>query len=288
MTETVAYLTNGAYGYPGGAKRRIPPRRLACIHITANPNTPPASALQERNYANRDGSGGPSAHTYVDRDGDAVHAIDPKLYAAWSNGVLRSPKTTTPGIPDVVKLDSTTVPGTTTTYNANEDYYREIETCGKYSAYPITMQQRESIASLIARDSVDTGIPISRATVHLHSDIDTEQRPNCPVPAAQAETFASEIIARANDIRRALVETTMTWDELLALVDERYNAAIAERDAARAERDAAIAGAATLTNELVALRAKAKALATQIRVSNDTAAAALREIDVDAAELIAL
>ena len=53
MTTTTALLTNKAYGYPTrGARRRRKPTILACLHQTANAR---ATAIQERNYANRTG-----------------------------------------------------------------------------------------------------------------------------------------------------------------------------------------------------------------------------------------
>jgi N-acetylmuramoyl-L-alanine amidase CwlA len=82
MTTINRLLTNKAYGYPTrGAKRRRKPTILACLHQTANAK---ASAIQERNYANRTGSHGPSATAHVDRDSTVVRAIDPLNYAAWS------------------------------------------------------------------------------------------------------------------------------------------------------------------------------------------------------------
>jgi hypothetical protein len=77
-----ALLTNGAYGYPRGAARRRKPVILACLHQTANR----ATAMQERNYANRAHSTGPSATAYIDKDGSIVRAILPGRYAAWSHG----------------------------------------------------------------------------------------------------------------------------------------------------------------------------------------------------------
>jgi hypothetical protein len=46
---------------------------LACLHQTANT----ATAMQERNDANRAHSIGPSATAYIDRDGSIVRAILP-------------------------------------------------------------------------------------------------------------------------------------------------------------------------------------------------------------------
>ena len=84
MNVVTALLTNGAYGYPTrGARRRRKPTILACLHQTANAT---ATAIQERTYANRASSCGPSATAYIDRDGSIIRAIDPVKYAAWSQG----------------------------------------------------------------------------------------------------------------------------------------------------------------------------------------------------------
>jgi len=233
---TTLYLTNTAYGYPRGAERRVAPRRLACIHITANPRTPPATARQERDYANRDGSNGPSAHSYLNRDGTWVHAIDPVKYAAWSNGALRSPKTTVPGVAEVVASGK----------NPNEDYFREIETCGRYPDFPITVEQRAAIAEAIAQDSLTTGLPIGRSTVHLHSDLDSELRPNCPVPAGQGELFVADIIRAAREFRyqleiEALRAQVDDLTKTLAVARKFGDVMTEQRDAALAQRDEAVA-----------------------------------------------
>ena len=194
---SVQYLTNTAYGYPNrGDARRVAPIALACLHVTSNPSTPPATAQQERDYANRKGSGGPSAHVYVNRDGSAVAAVDSVAFAAWSNGDVRSPKTGTPGISDVLAFRSK--------YNANEAYALEIEHCGRYPDFPITDAQVSTSAFLVASASVRTGLPIDRAHVHLHSDLNTETRANCPVPKADAEAFAARVIALAADYAQVL------------------------------------------------------------------------------------
>ncbi len=94
MTTITALLTNKAYGYPTrGARRRRKPTILACLHQTANAR---ATAMQERTYANRTGSWGPSATAYIDRDGTIVRAIDPAKYAAWSQGDVAHPNTKLP------------------------------------------------------------------------------------------------------------------------------------------------------------------------------------------------
>ena len=94
MTTVTALLTNGAYGYPKGAARRRKATILACLHQTANT----ATAMAERNYANRAHSKGPSATAYIDRDGSIVRAILPGKYAAWSQGDVDHPDLTIPTV----------------------------------------------------------------------------------------------------------------------------------------------------------------------------------------------
>lgn len=233
---TVAYLTNTAYGFPSrGNARRIEPIALACLHLTSNPNTPPATAQQERDYANRANSGGPSAHYYLNRDGSAVAAIDAEKYAAWSNGDVRSPKTAVPGVNAVLALRAKG-------YYANEAYALEIEHCGRYPDFLITDEQVATSAFLIASAAVRTGLPIDRAHVHLHSDLNTETRPNCPVPAAEAEAFAARVIALASDYAQVL--GLQATNAVLAAENAKLTAELADADKAlvamQGQRDEAI------------------------------------------------
>jgi len=97
VSTVTALLTNKAYGYPTrGARRRRKPTILACLHQTANAK---ATAMQERNYANRAGSWGPSATAYIDRAGTVVRALDPAKYAAWSQGDVANPTPSSPRLP---------------------------------------------------------------------------------------------------------------------------------------------------------------------------------------------
>jgi len=118
VTTTTAFLTNKAYGYPTrGARRRRKPTILACLHQTANAK---ATAIQERTYANRAGSWGPSATAYIDRDGTIVRAIDPVKYAAWSQGDVASPNRKIPTIAAAVASG----------VNVNEWVHESIECSG--------------------------------------------------------------------------------------------------------------------------------------------------------------
>ena len=241
MVWTSLLLTNPYYGYPNrGDLRRIRPIALACLHVTANPNSPPATALDERDNAN-DNSAGPTAHTYVNRTGGGVHAIETR-FAAWNNGGVNKPKTAVPGVQAVLNMRAAG-------FNANEAYVREIEFCGRYNTYPITQAQVADVAALVAADSLLWDLPINRSTVHLHSDLDTVNRPNCPVPAAQAEAWVAAFITAAQEAR------AMTIDELLAELKRQIDALEAERDTLKA----GVAAAEKTINVLLDKIAAAKA-----------------------------
>jgi len=206
VTTVIAHLTNKAYGFPiHGAQRRVKAPILACIHITGNRRTAAnpdrhQAARDERTYANRAGSNGPSAHYYVARDGWAIEAIDPAKYAAWSNGDVASPNTANAGVTKVVALRAKG-------YNPNEAYWLEIECVGYGSTYPITKAQRQFCATRIAAMAKATGLPVNRATVHGHSDLNSVSRASCPSPKASREAFLGDVIARANAILRPPITT---------------------------------------------------------------------------------
>ena len=154
VKTVTALLTNKAYGYPTrGARRRRKPTILACLHQTANAK---ATAMQERNYANRPGSWGPSATAYIDRDGTIVRAIDPVKYAAWSQGDVAHPNTKLPTIAAAVASG----------VNMNEWVHESIE-CSGTGTEPYTDAQFESVARLVAAaaHAVDVGVDDHSAAV---------------------------------------------------------------------------------------------------------------------------
>ena len=194
MTTVTALLTNKAYGYPTrGARRRRKPTILACLHQTANAK---ATAIQERNYANRAGSWGPSATAYIDRDGTIVRAIDPVKYAAWSQGDVAHPNTKIPTIAAAVASG----------VNMNEWVHESIE-CSGAGTEPYTDAQFESVAQLVAAASRALGIPINRSTVVVHADINSVSRRSDPWPPATREARVKRVIARANAILRPPIVT---------------------------------------------------------------------------------
>lgn len=193
-------LTNKAYGFPTrGSERRIKPVVLAVIHITGNPKNQGTNAAQnERDYANRDNSGGPSAHAYINRDGGGVVAINYKKFAAWSNGDFVKPNLSNKG---VQRLDALHKRG----YNVNEGCALEIENVGYAKlAGQMTPEQIRRCARLIARASIYTGLPINRSTVLAHADINSVDRQNCPALPALREKTLGQIIVLAKRVKKSL------------------------------------------------------------------------------------
>lgn len=179
-------LTNGAYGFPRAHVRSLVPRILAVVHITANM----ADAQHQRDYANRAGSDGPSAHYYIDRDGDGIRAIEPERYAAWSNGDMNTPKLTNGG---VRYLDALRRVGR----NVNEGCYLEIECVGTATpAGQWTDQQFATVARLIADAARVTGIGIAVDTVLPHAYINSVDRAHCP--SLNVVAHMGRLIAEAN------------------------------------------------------------------------------------------
>jgi len=204
VRTVTALLTNQAYGYPTrGARRRRKPTILACLHQTANAR---ATAIQERNYANRTGSFGPSATAYINRDGTVVRAIDPVKYAAWSQGDVAHPNTKLPTIAAAVASG----------VNMNEWVHESIE-CSGAGPEPFTDAQFESVAQLIAAASHALGLPINRSTVVVHADINSVSRRSDPWPPPTREARVKRVIARANAILRPpLVTVTVTSGDTLS------------------------------------------------------------------------
>lgn len=205
-------LDNGAYGFPRGQERRIEPFVLACLHITGNRNTATmpvgvgagSGTRAEVAYMARDrhfddparADYGNSAHRYVARDGSALDCIPPR-FAAWNNGDVSRPNTDLRSVRRIVGLVAR---GS----NANEAYFREYECTGYPGSLPLTKEQIEHVARQVARDSLTTGLAISRETVHLHADIDGIDRLNCPFPEASREQKVRSLVDRAKAIRATL------------------------------------------------------------------------------------
>jgi hypothetical protein len=203
-------LTNGAYGFPRGQARRLQPFVLMCVHIAGNKRTatmpdgvkPGSGAWAEVSYMARNRhwdsakpDHGNSAHSYISRDGQVLNCIPTKI-AAWNNGDVKKPNTNLASIRQIVELRAH---GT----NANEAYVREIECTGHNPTLPLTAQQRETVAYLIAHDSLEWGLPISRETVHMHADVNSVDKSGCPFKGDRERQLAA-VIARAQEIRKLL------------------------------------------------------------------------------------
>jgi LysM repeat protein len=216
MNIVNAPLTNGAYGYPAGTTRRRKPTMLACLHQTANT----ATAMQERNYANRAHSSGPSATAYIDKDGTIIRALQPKTQAAWSQGIVKSPRMDIPTIHAAVDSG----------VNMNEWVYESIEVCGK-GAEPFSAQQFEAVSQLVAAASKATGIRVSRSTVVVHADIDSVNRPSDPWPAATREARIKRILVRAQAILTpppAIVNHTVVKGDTLGEIATAHGLTLAK------------------------------------------------------------
>jgi N-acetylmuramoyl-L-alanine amidase CwlA len=186
-----ALLTNRAYGYPTrGAPRRRRSTVLAVLHQTANAKAGP---MDERAYANRAGSMGPSATAYVGKDGTVVRAIDPARYAAWSQG-------------DVAHPDALAQAHLVAGVNFNEVVFESVEVCGS-GAQPFSAAQFEAVAQLLAAAHKATGLPVDRAHVLAHADVNSVSRASDPWPASSRETYMRRVIDRANAILRPPIVT---------------------------------------------------------------------------------
>jgi hypothetical protein len=203
-------LNNGAYGFPRVTLRPRTPWVLMCLHITGNLNTasdtvgitPGTGTYDEVSYMARprgfdtaNPDYGNSAHDYVARNGEVLACIKTS-YAAWNNGGINNPNSSLKSINRIVREVNNGM-------NANEAYVREIECTGYGSSYPLSAAQKETAAYLIAIDSIEWGISITRNTVHLHRDLDLVNKPNCPFSTLREEQLTS-VIDRANVIKGLL------------------------------------------------------------------------------------
>jgi hypothetical protein len=207
-------FTNKAYGgygsAPRGSQRRVKPIALLVLHITGNARTAKmpdgvgqgSGARAEWSYANRSGSSGPSAHNYVARNGATIQAIDAAKYAAWSNGDLTNPYGSVPVIGRMVRQAAKGI-------NPNELVLREVECLGAGTKFRMTAAQKETVAFLLARDSIRSGLPIKAGeTVAIHAWINTVNRSSCPFPSGPAgdRRALEAICARARAIKAELTD----------------------------------------------------------------------------------
>lgn len=211
MAITDKLLTNKAFGFPTrGHLRRIKPVVLAVIHCTGNKNNLTGdAALNERNYANRTNSPGPSAHYYINRNGSGYRAIGVKNYAAWSNGIARSPDANNAGVRRLMSLKNSG-------YNINEGCGVEIElVANPGTGVLVTTAQIKAAAAIVAAQSKAFGIPVNHDTVLGHYHIDSVERSNCPTKPTDHKRVIDGIIDAANLILHPPVvlpkTVTLTW-----------------------------------------------------------------------------
>lgn len=245
-------LRNRAYGFPRGEKRRRKPTIIACVHISGNKNTarmkvgigPGTGTRAEVDYMARPGNpGGNSAHSYVARNGDMLDCIPWREYAAWNNGRVQRPNTRLTAIKRIIANEKRLGDR----YNANEEFWWEVEGTGYPGSYPLTSEQKLTIATRIAYISIEKKIAINRNTVLLHADIDGINRLNCPFSAKSREEQAKSLIALANRIKRELIEPepkpTPEPEEPPSTCETDLTVAMGRADAAEAD-------VARLTNAL--------------------------------------
>ena len=183
-------LTNGAWGYPQGKKRRVKPPVLLVIHQTGNVR---ADAIDEVRNANSPNGDGPTATFWLARSGaTAYQTLDPVTQVPWTNGRLEAPNWDAPGMDKVKKL-------TDRGYNAQEAAFATVEVSTyKTIANSVSPAQERALIELLAHLSRLSGLPISPATVHVHSYYATKSRASCPVPAAKRKAFLARLIAGGN------------------------------------------------------------------------------------------
>lgn len=206
-------LSNRAYGFPRGERRRRKPTVIACVHITGNRNTARmpegigsgSGTRAEVAYMARPGNpGGNSAHSYAARNGDMLDCIPWDTYAAWNNGALRRPNTALASVRRIVANEKRLG----SRYNPNEEFWWEVEATGYPGSFPLTKAQLDTIAQRIARISIAKGIAISRNTVLLHADLDGVNRLNCPFSAKSREKQAKALVALAKTYRKRFTTPT--------------------------------------------------------------------------------
>jgi hypothetical protein len=238
-------LHNGAYGFPRTKPRKMDPFVLICIHISGNKNTARMPEgirkgsgtfsevmfmARDRHFGTDHASPGNSAHDYIGRDGSVLSCI-PTKFAAWNNGDVHRPNMELQSIRKIVKLRAKGI-------NANEAYLREVECTGFPGKFKVTPAQRETVSYLIARDSLRSGIPINRETVHVHADIDGVNRRHCPFGPSESlgsiEQQIAAVIKRAREIKSELKHPGSDDDPIDEVADQPT-----ELEALQAQLDAA-------------------------------------------------
>lgn len=176
------------------APRRVTPYILAAIHITDNPGL--MSAMNEAIYSNRVGTG--ASFTFVNnRNGTTVQCLQPESQIPFTNGAWTNPNYGLWTVNHSLKYG----------IGANDSTFMTIENVGRESiGAPLTNEQVEACARLIAHGSRITGIAVNRATVMGHRDYDSYSRYNCPT-SYDLNYLLSRIINRANQMLTPVAPT---------------------------------------------------------------------------------
>lgn len=169
------------------APRRVTPHILAAIHITDNPGL--MSAMNEAQYSNRIGTG--ASFTFVNnRNGSTVQCLHPEWQVPFTNGAWTNPNYNLWSVNHALRSG----------IGANDSTFMTIENVGRESiGAPLTNEQIEKCAQLIAHGSRLTGIKPDRATVLGHRDYDSYNRYNCPT-SYNLDYLLGRIINRANQL----------------------------------------------------------------------------------------
>lgn len=159
------------YGYPTvGAPRRIKPTILAVIHTTETTGVPIPSASHSWTFS-------------VERDGTVHQFLDPVTQTPWTNGDIKSPDTSNPLIAAIAGQSQ---------YNPNEYCFLTIENVNRiFAGERLTDAQLAANHRLIEWGAKLSGLPVDRAHVIGHYQINGETRVNCPtVPTDRDRVFA--------------------------------------------------------------------------------------------------
>lgn len=169
------------------APRRVKPHILAAIHITDNPGL--MSAMNEAVYSNRVGTG--ASFTFVNnRNGTTVQCLHPEWQVPFTNGSWMNPNRSLWSVNHALQYG----------IGANDSTFMTIENVGNETlGAPLTNEQVEACARLIAHGSRLTGIRPNRATVLGHRDYDSVNRMGCPT-RYDLNYLLNRIINRANQM----------------------------------------------------------------------------------------
>lgn len=190
-------LTNDAYGFPRGSKKRRAAAQVFVIHITGNAkNLGPDAAKNERDYANRSNGSGPSATYYVNRpdakgEVEVIQALE-LAWAPWTNGDLHNPQVSKPGWTKYIG------PVLRRGLNANEPCV--TFECVGGTGSPVTNEQLDAVADVIAEAAKTLNITkiVPWENLMPHAVFDSETRASCFAPPSKQDGALARVAARAN------------------------------------------------------------------------------------------